>query len=125
MLLPCPRTDRSISVLWKSLGDGRFLSRQVRGHGLRTVLIPDVARPGVLGARAARHRLGGSGFVDSLASFPSSQEDALADVRTRSGAGRRPRNGCDLYLTDAISNFAPFRLVACVCLTVGIGALYQ
>jgi hypothetical protein len=66
------------------------------------------------------------GFADLIASFPPSQEDALADVRTRNRADRRPRKWLQSLSGRRYFAFrVRFRLVACVYLTVSIGALYQ
>src|ERR1700729_470720 len=42
-------------------------------------------KTGVLGARAARHRLGGSGFADSIASFPQANRVHCGQTNEKSG----------------------------------------
>ena len=124
--LRCPRTDRRVSVLWKSPGDDRFLSWQHAATNRLRLPIPDLARPGVLGARAARHRLGGSGLCGFNRELSPKPRGCTADIRMRNRADRTPRKW--LQSLSGRHYFAfrvRFRLVACACLTVSIGTLYQ
>jgi hypothetical protein len=88
----CPRTDRRVSVLWKSPGDDRFLSWQACGR--RSPTAPN-SRPGTTRRARSAGSAPPSWRIGALRiqwqASPPSQEDALADVRTRSRANRRPR----------------------------------
>lgn len=88
--------------------------------------IPDLARPGVLGARAARHRLGGSGLCGFNRELSPKPRGCTADIEMRNRTDRTPRKWLQSLSGRHYFVFrVRFRLVACVCLTVSIGALYQ
>jgi hypothetical protein len=104
----CPRTDRRVSVLWKPPGADCFLSRQACepqvAYGSQFQTWHDRA---CSAARAVRHRLGGSDYVDFNGEPPPKPKGMHWRTYEREIARIKAlENACNLYLTEAISHFA-------------------